>query len=276
MPINFAFVGPGRVGASLARRWSLAGMQCIGAVGRDEEKTLDALAFVGSGRPLAPFELGESAAVVLIALGASGLGPAELVAWLRVDELRGKVAVVAAIALATPFFVPAGILAILPGYVWGTAWGTGLAGLVAAIGGALNMMLARWAFRGFIGRMVSSNQGLVALRQVIAERGFRIALALRLSPVAPYSLLAYLAVLAGLRIGTFAVASILGGIPWTMVYAGFGALLASRDAALRLEAPPDTPATTTLRVLGLLFTVLVAWWIGRVAKGDLARLRAGQ
>jgi predicted short-subunit dehydrogenase-like oxidoreductase (DUF2520 family) len=73
VPINFAFVGPGRVGASLARRWSLAGMQCIGAVGRDEEKTLDALAFVGSGRPLAPFELGESAAVVLIAVADQAL-----------------------------------------------------------------------------------------------------------------------------------------------------------------------------------------------------------
>ncbi|MDA1223393.1 MAG: DUF2520 domain-containing protein [Planctomycetota bacterium] len=73
MPITFAFVGPGRVGASLARRWALAGMECLGAVGRDAARTEDALAFVGAGRPLSPFELGESAAVVLLTVGDSAL-----------------------------------------------------------------------------------------------------------------------------------------------------------------------------------------------------------
>jgi predicted short-subunit dehydrogenase-like oxidoreductase (DUF2520 family) len=73
VPITFAFVGPGRVGASLARRWSLSGMRCIGAVGRDLARTEDALAFVGAGRPLAPCELGETAAVVMLSVADAAL-----------------------------------------------------------------------------------------------------------------------------------------------------------------------------------------------------------
>jgi predicted short-subunit dehydrogenase-like oxidoreductase (DUF2520 family) len=73
VPISFAFVGPGRVGASLARRWVLAGMDCVGAVGRDRARTEEALAFVGGGRFLEPFELGDSPAVVLLTVSDASL-----------------------------------------------------------------------------------------------------------------------------------------------------------------------------------------------------------
>ncbi len=190
---------------------------------------------------------------------------AAVVDWLRAQGPLGMAAMDAAVALSTPLFVPSGILAILPGYVWGTATGTALVVLGAAFGGALNILLARRMLGARIDGWVQSNPMLAALRQSIASRGFRIALGLRLSPVAPYALLAYLA----------GIAAILGGIPWTSVYAAFGAFLAAQRAAVTLDTPPESPGTTALRVVGLLFTVAVAWWIGRVAKRDIDRIRQG-
>ncbi|MCB9738384.1 MAG: TVP38/TMEM64 family protein [Deltaproteobacteria bacterium] len=214
------------------------------------------------------------AGALFLALKPAG-GPTEIARWLHDAGPAGMAVVVAGVALSTPLFVPSGILAIIPGYVWGTALGTGLTVLGAALGGAINILLARRLLGDWVGRMVAGNPMLAALRQSIATRGFRIALGLRLSPVAPYALLAYLAGIAGLRVRVFALASILGGIPWTSVYAAFGALLATQRKVVALDAPPESPGMTALRVAGVLFTIGIAWWIGRVARRDLDRIRRG-
>lgn len=75
-------------------------MDCVGAVGRDPDRTEDALAFVGSGRILEPFELGEGPAVVLLTVSDPELGEVveRLVAqravrpcalWLHTSGLHG-------------------------------------------------------------------------------------------------------------------------------------------------------------------------------------------
>ena len=235
----------------------------------------------GCGPILARLLLAGLGVAALLGVGAlllvfSGLDASGAVDWLRANDTTGKLAVIVGFAAVTPLFVPSGLLAIMPGYVWGTAWGTGLVIGGAAIGGVINILLARRVLGGSIGAMVEANPVLASLRRSIASRGFRIALGLRLSPVAPYALLAYLAGIAGLSIPTFVAASLIGGIPWTAVYAGVGALLAERNEAVTLSASaPDHPATMGLRIVGLLLTFAVAVWIGRVARADLERVRQG-
>jgi predicted short-subunit dehydrogenase-like oxidoreductase (DUF2520 family) len=65
LPIPFAIVGPGRVGAALAERWQAAGLRCVGAHGRDAGRAAAFLATVGAGRPLAAAELRLAAVVAL-------------------------------------------------------------------------------------------------------------------------------------------------------------------------------------------------------------------
>ena len=61
-------VGPGRLGRSLARLWSDAGLVRIGAVlGRDPANTRTARAFIGAGTPYAPGETLPPAGLWLIA-----------------------------------------------------------------------------------------------------------------------------------------------------------------------------------------------------------------
>jgi uncharacterized membrane protein YdjX (TVP38/TMEM64 family) len=211
--------------------------------------------------------------VLLLVFGPDGA--AALAASLRQAGALGKVAVVLGVALSTPLMVPSGLLAVLPGYVWGPAWGTALVVLGAALGGALNMALVRTLIGPWVARRIAAAPALAALRQAFAARGFRVALALRLSPVAPYALIAYLAGLAGVRVGSFVAASILGGVPWTAVYASFGALLAARHQALVLQAPPDSPSLVALRVAGLVLTLAVAWWVGRLARATLKAAARG-
>ncbi|MCO4762815.1 MAG: TVP38/TMEM64 family protein [Myxococcales bacterium] len=213
--------------------------------------------------------------LALTLLYGSGMTTSQAVQWLRDSGLTGRVVLVGVIALVTPFFVPSGLMAVLPGYLWGTIEGTALILIGAALGGVLNMWLARRVVGPRIEAFVGTAPMLGVLLQTIRQRGFRIALALRMSPVTPYSMLAYLAGIAGLSYGKFVVASLVGGIPWTSVYAMAGALLASTSQDLQLGAQPELgPHTVWLRWVGLAFTIIVAVWIGRAARADLAKMRA--
>ena len=207
-------------------------------------------------------------------LGNSDGSTAQLVTWMRDGGLMARLAAVLAIALLTPVFVPAGIMALLPGYAWGAVEGTAIALIGAALGGLINMAIARRLLGVRIARWAGASPLLAAVKRSIDQRGFRIALALRMSPVTPYAMLSYLAGLSSLSWGRFMVASLVGGIPWTLVWASAGAAFAERSQPLALDGAPQGDAAVALRWLGLAFTVAVAWWIGRAARKELAAVRA--
>ena len=208
--------------------------------------------------------IGLMVALVLLGLGLAGWSVGAAADWLRGQGEVGKIAVVLGVALATPLMLPSGLLAVLPGYVFGSVWGTALVVVGAAMGGVINMFLARWFLRGRLAQAFLADPRVQAVRQRVAAEGFRLALGLRLSPVAPYALLAYAAGAIGMPVRHFALASLIGGVPWTAVYASVGALLAETGQAISADAAPAGPWVVALRVAGLLLTVAVA--IGRIIR----------
>ncbi len=210
--------------------------------------------------------IGLLVSLVLLGLGLAGWSVGAATDWLRGQGEAGKIAVVLGVALATPLMVPSGLLAVLPGYVYGSVWGTALVVLGAALGGVVNMWLARWFLRGRLAQAFLADPRVQAVRQRVAAEGFRLALGLRLSPVAPYALLAYAAGAIGMPVRHFALASLIGGVPWTAVYASVGALLAETGQAVSADAAPAGPWIVAMRVAGLLLTVAVAVAIGRIIR----------
>jgi uncharacterized membrane protein YdjX (TVP38/TMEM64 family) len=205
------------------------------------------------------------------------LGPeplARATVLLRDAGWIGKGIVVLSVAALVPTLVPVGPLAIVPGYVWGTVEGTALAILGAVLGGLLNLWISRRFLGPHVQAWVGTSELLASLADTIDARGLRILLGLRLSPVMPYGLLSYLTGVTRIAWWRFALAAAVGGIPWTSVYGMAGAMMAESARAVSLDGVVASPETTWLRWIGLGFTVLVAVWIGRVARADLTRNRA--
>jgi uncharacterized membrane protein YdjX (TVP38/TMEM64 family) len=215
------------------------------------------LAFIGVG--------------VALALAVAEAGPAGLVAAGRAAGPWARLAVVAGVALLVPVFVPTGLLAVVPGYLWGPFEGTLWVLLGALLGGLLNLQLARRFLGRRLRRLLATRPELAVLASVVDARAFRILLGLRMSPIMPYGLLAYLAGLTRIAAWRFGVASILGGIPWTAVYATAGSVLAASAAQLGTEGVASDPHAALLRWLGLGLTIAIAVWIGRAVRGELAR-----
>ena len=121
---------------------------------------------------------------------------------------------------------------------------------------------------------LATNPLLQSLQNTVDAKGFRIIFGLRLSPLMPFGLLSYLSGLTKVTPLYFLVAVVVGGIPWTAVYAMAGSLMASNDA-LSLSHVSDTPEAQIMKWFGLIVTVVLAVWVGRLARKDLLASKIG-
>jgi uncharacterized membrane protein YdjX (TVP38/TMEM64 family) len=224
---------------------------------------------------------GRLVAVALVAVLAVWLlepfGPkplTQLSDWLRNAGPLGRALVTGGIALCIPLLLPAGPVAILPGYLWGATQGTTVALVGATLGGLLNYEIGRRLLAHHVQAWAERTPLMRSLIDTIDARGFRIVLGMRLSPVMPFGLLSYLSGVTALKPWRFVLAIAIGGIPWTTVYAMGGAILAESSREVSLSGVADQPHVALLRWVGLGLTVVIAAWVGRVARQDLLRSRA--
>ncbi len=124
-------------------------------------------------------------------------------------------------------FVPRTLLALGAGLVFGMWWGILWAALGSLAGAVAGFLVARYLGFGFVDRArLASSAGPARLATLLhrAERGgWRMVAVVRLVPIVPHSLTNYALGLTGLRLGAYAVGSLLGQLPMTIAYADLGA-----------------------------------------------------
>jgi uncharacterized membrane protein YdjX (TVP38/TMEM64 family) len=119
------------------------------------------------------------------------------------------------------FFVPRTLLALAAGLLFGMWWGVLWAALGSLAGAVAGFLSARYIHAGFIER--ASPTRLASLFAYAERGGWRVVAVLRLIPVIPHSLTNYALGLTRLRLGAYAVGSLLGQLPLTIAYADLGA-----------------------------------------------------
>lgn len=177
----------------------------------------------------------------------------------------------AAVAVSLP---GASVLTMAGGFLFGVLAGGGAAWAGAVLGASLIFLAARTAFGDALKAQAGS--WLDKLAGGFRDNAFNYLLALRLTPVAPFFVVNVAPAFFGVKLRDFALATAIGIVPGTFVYAWVGAGLRT---ALRTgaEADPDSAARALLTspailgpVLGLaalsLLPVAVKVWRSRAAK----------
>lgn len=207
--------------------------------------------------------------VAVLALGrwAGGYLPAAR-AWVESLGAWGPVAFVGLYAAATVAFVPASLLTLAAGAIFGVPFGTALVWIAATLGASAAFLVARYLARTSIERRIEHDARFRAIDEAVADEGLKIVTLLRLSPVFPFNLLNYALGLTGVRFVDYCVAS-LGMLPGTLMYVYLGALGADVAAAAAGGDVGRGAAEWALLALGLIATVAVTLFITRIARRAL-------
>ena len=181
----------------------------------------------------------------------------------------GPIVFVLAYATACVAFVPASLLTLAAGALFGVVKGTALVFVGATLGATGAFLIARYVARDWVAQRVSRDPRFAAIDAAIAEQGRKVVFLLRLSPVVPFNVLNYALGLTKVRLADYVVASI-GMIPGTVLYVYTGKLASVVVGASNVATPPRGAAFYVVLGLGLAATAAVTVLVTRVAKRALA------
>ena len=184
---------------------------------------------------------------------------AEFQQWVQSIGPLGWVVYALVYAVCVVFFVPASVLTLGAGAIYGLGTGVLVVLVGAGLGATLAFFLARTLLRERIEKMTAGNARFAALDRAIGREGARIVLLVRLAPVFPFTWLNFAFGLTGVRPLAYCAATVVGMIPGTVAYVWIGTAAAG-------AASGASTAQTVVNVIGAIATLVVTIFVARLAR----------
>jgi uncharacterized membrane protein YdjX (TVP38/TMEM64 family) len=202
--------------------------------------------------------VGRSLAPRLLDLVAhiQGVGPAAPVAFILIY------------AFAVVALIPASLLTIAGGAVFGLFRGVIYSLIGATLGSTGAFLIGRYAARRLVARRLAAMPRFVAIERAVSARGRRIVLLLRLSPVMPFNFLTYALGLTTISVWDFMFAS-LGTVPGAVVYAYAGKVTGEALALAGKAEVPKNASYYAVLLAGLVATIVATTVVTRTARRAL-------
>jgi uncharacterized membrane protein YdjX (TVP38/TMEM64 family) len=190
--------------------------------------------------------------------------------WIDNLGTVGGLAFIALYIIATIAFFPGSILTLGAGVIFGVVWGSLYVFVGATLGATSAFLVGRYLARGWVARKIADNKKFAAIDQAVGKEGLKIVLLTRLSPIFPFNLLNYAFGITGVSLQDYFIGSV-GMIPGTIMYVYIGSL-AGNIAMIGTEAQPTNPTLQwTIRLIGLIATVVVTIYVTRIARKALEK-----
>jgi len=183
--------------------------------------------------------------------------------------------------VATILFIPGSILTLGAGFVFGSAFGLGpgvaLASLSVFVGASLgaiaSFLLGRYLFRGWVQNLTKKYAVFEALDVAFQEKGLRISVLLRLSPIIPFNANNYISGVTALTLRDYSLA-LFAILPGTILYCFLGASAGSlTDSA---SSGNNATLTIVVVVVGILFGAIAVGITSYYAKKELNKILAAR
>jgi len=188
--------------------------------------------------------------------------------WTQGLGLWGPLFVAGFYVLAAVLFLPGSVITLGAGFLFGVPTGLLTVWLGANLGAFAAFLVGRTIAREWIAQKVKGNAKFAAIDEELAREGFKVVLLLRLSPVFPFDILNYALGLTKVSFRNYALASVLGMLPGTLMYVYFG----SAARSLAEVATGNVEGGLAGQVffwIGLAATIAVALVVTRIARNSL-------
>ncbi|KAG7013587.1 hypothetical protein SDJN02_23754, partial [Cucurbita argyrosperma subsp. argyrosperma] len=173
----------------------------------------------------------------------------------------------------TVLAVPASILTLGGGYLFGLPVGFVADSIGATVGAGAAFLLGRTIGKSFVVSKLKDYPQFHSVAIAINRSGFKIVLLLRLVPLLPFNMLNYLLSVTPVSLGEYMLASWLGMMPITLALVYVGTTL--KDLSDVTHGWGELSKTRlAFIILGLVVSALLAYCITRVAKAALEKALA--
>ena len=210
------------------------------------------------------------AVALLIWLGGRWAGPRMLGVIVDVRQwgLVAPVAFMLLYALSVVALVPASVLTMAGGAVFGLMRGVAFSFGGALLGSTVAFLLGRYVARRVIERKLATMPRFAAIDRAVSAQGRRIVFLLRLSPVVPFNFLNYALGVTSISIKDFAIASA-GMLPGAVMYAYAGKVTGEALALAGQAELPKNASYYAILIAGLAATLAATTVITRTARRAL-------
>jgi uncharacterized membrane protein YdjX (TVP38/TMEM64 family) len=220
--------------------------------------------------PLLKLAAAAMALIVLVVLGrAAGAYIQPFAQWVDGLGFWGPAAFVLGYVIAVVAFVPASLLTLGAGAIFGIVHGVIYVFVAATIGSCLAFLVSRYLARSAIERKLEGKPKFSAIDRAVEAEGLKIVFLLRLTPAVPFNLLNYALGLTRVRFADYAIASV-GMLPGTLLYVYSGKLAGDVAAVAGNPAVARGWGYYSLLALGLAATLAVTMVVTRSARRALA------
>lgn len=124
--------------------------------------------------------------------------------------------------VATVLGIPGTVLVIAGGAVFGLVWGTFLSVIGATLGAIAAFLVSRYLFHDWFTRRFRHSPHFKRMNQTMCRNALTCVLVIRFAPVSPFNIVNFLLGLTPLPLRPYAVGTLIGIIPGTLVYTWMG------------------------------------------------------
>lgn len=188
--------------------------------------------------------------------------------WSKSLGVKGPLLVILCYTISGVLLVPASILTLGTGFVFGLAVGTITASIGGILGAVAAFLTGRIFVRQWLLQRIAGHPKFIAIDGAIGSQGFRIVFLSRLSPILPFNLLNYAYGATKVSLRDYFIASWIGMLPETFmyIYLGSGARSLTQVATGRVT---NGTLQEVFFWIGLAATVLVIVTVTRVTRRAL-------
>jgi len=183
--------------------------------------------------------------------------------WVKALGVWAPIAFLGAYVIVCILMLPAFILIMVGGAVFGMVKGSALVMTGAIIGGTCALLLGRYVAREQVSKRVAKNATLSVIDRVIGEDGLKLVFLLRLSPVVPFVLTNYALGVTRVRLRDFVLGTF-GLTPIVITYAAFGSATGAGP-----RADGSSPISGWVLGVGIVATVVLGLILVRITQRAL-------
>ena len=165
--------------------------------------------------------------------------------------------------IITVSFLPASVVTLGAGAVFGIVKGTIFVFIGAMLGATAAFLIGRYLARDWVSNKIAGNRIFKAIYDAIEKEGRKIIFLVRLSPAFPFNLLNYALGLTNVSLADYVLGTV-GILPGTILYVYLGGIVGSAAAGREKSS-----AEWALLIVGLIATFAVVFIVTKVARKSL-------